>query len=163
MGRLVADYGSDPGARDLVRVLRLPGFFHMKDRDRPQRVELIDVTGVIYDASELRSAFPSVEPDPPKPRPMFVPHRFDERAFGRLVSALAYIPADDRDVWFRVGAALKREFGEAARPLFDGWSATSSKYDPRAQEKLWRSLRRVDGVTLGTVYHLAREHGGVQP
>ena len=81
--------------------------------------------------------------------------------FGRLTR----IPADDRDIWFRVGAALKLEFGEAARPPWDGRSAPSAKFDPRSPEKLWRSLRRATGVTLGTVYHIAREHGfkGGQP
>ncbi len=35
MRRMVQDYGCDKGASDLVRVLRLPGFYHMKDRDQP--------------------------------------------------------------------------------------------------------------------------------
>jgi len=159
MGRLIADYGSDPGARDLVRVLRLPGFYHRKDPDRPQLVELMETSGMIYGAAELTAAFPPLLPGQPKRSSEFTRGRFDGHAFGGLVSALAHIPADDRDVWFRVGAALKLEFGEAARPLWDGWSATSAKYDARSQEKLWRSLRRGDGVTLGTVYHIAREHG----
>ena len=30
MERMISDYGSDPGAKDVSRVLRVPGFFHLK-------------------------------------------------------------------------------------------------------------------------------------
>ena len=30
MERMIASYGSDPGAKDVSRVLRLPGFLHRK-------------------------------------------------------------------------------------------------------------------------------------
>ena len=61
--------------------------------------------------------------------------------------ASARVPADDQDVWFRVRATLKLEFCGTAHPLWDGRSAS------------WRSLRRMNGVTLGAVYHIASERG----
>lgn len=43
--RLVQDYGSDPGAADLPRILRLPGFYHLKDPAKPHLVRLIHESG----------------------------------------------------------------------------------------------------------------------
>ncbi len=159
MRRLVSDYGSDPGARDLVRVLRVPGFFHQKDPERPQRVELHEATGVVYPASEILRAFSPQAPTLPKPNRVAMPTDVGGVAFERIVRALAHISADDRETWFRVGAALKLELGEAGRPIWDEWSARSEKFDARTQDAVWRSIRRASGVTLGTIYHMARERG----
>ena len=43
--RLVDDYGSDPSAKDLPRILRLPGFYHLKDPAKPHLVRLIHESG----------------------------------------------------------------------------------------------------------------------
>lgn len=82
----------------------------------------------------------------------------------RIRSALKFIPADDRDVWLRVGMALHgTEWGLPARNIWDEWSRSSSKFDPRDQDKTWRSFRRGScngrSVTLGTIFHLAKANG----
>jgi len=46
----------------------------------------------------------------------------------RVEEALRDISADDYDTWIRVGMALKARFGEAGRPVWDRWSASSDKY-----------------------------------
>lgn len=79
-------------------------------------------------------------------------------------SALKHIDSDPRDVWIRVGMALKSTgAGGAAYDLWCEWSRTSPKFDEQVQSKQWRSLREffIDGheVTLGTLFHLAREAG----
>lgn len=43
MARIVEDFGGDAGAKDLARVLRLPGFWHRKGE--PQLVEIISAPG----------------------------------------------------------------------------------------------------------------------
>jgi len=43
--RLVNDYGSDPNAKDRSRVLRLPGFYHLKNPAQPHRVQLVHESG----------------------------------------------------------------------------------------------------------------------
>lgn len=45
--RMVTDYGSDPAAKDLARVMRLPGFYHFKDPKKPQQVSVIHMSGDI--------------------------------------------------------------------------------------------------------------------
>jgi putative DNA primase/helicase len=47
--------------------------------------------------------------------------------------------------------ALRLEYGESGRHLWDAWSATSSKFNAKDQDKAWRSFKRHGGVTLGTI------------
>jgi len=59
MERMVADYGADPNAKDLARILRVPGFYHNKRE--PQLVKIIgEINSKPYTASEIISAFPSL-------------------------------------------------------------------------------------------------------
>lgn len=76
-------------------------------------------------------------------------------------SALQYIPANlPRDEWARVGMAIKSEFPDSAgRELFTEWSATADNYDPKATRSTWQSIKAGGGVGIGTLLHLAKEHG----
>lgn len=84
----------------------------------------------------------------------------DERRY--IEDALSYVSSDGREEWLRIGMAL-HESGEAwAREVWDTWSRGSSKFDPREQDKAWRSYSRGYGglkVTLGTVVDMARLSG----
>src|SRR5262245_54185475 len=42
MERMVASYGSDKNAKDISRVLRLPGFLHRKDPTHPHMVRIVE-------------------------------------------------------------------------------------------------------------------------
>lgn len=86
----------------------------------------------------------------------------------RLVSALAAIPSKDYQTWFIVGMALqglgweRSDGSDAGFQLFDGWSQTSpEKYSLAGCESKWNSFARTarGEITLGTVYHLAQQHG----
>ena len=82
----------------------------------------------------------------------------------RIRSALSAIPANKRDIWVRVGAALHSTgWGDPARQLYDDWSRTCpEKFDEAEQAKIWRSFDRPytgEKVGLGTLFHLATEHG----
>jgi hypothetical protein len=85
----------------------------------------------------------------------------------RIRDALKYIPADNRDDWFRIGCALfSTGWGDKARQIFDDWSQTSEKFDEAEQEKLWNSFARgYEGkfITLGTLYFMAKQHGWEEP
>jgi P4 family phage/plasmid primase-like protien len=87
-----------------------------------------------------------------------------ERDIERVTGALKAIPADDRDTWLKVGAALEEDFGEDGRELWDEWAQTSPKYDDSDQERTWKGFAsRPGGVTIATIFHLAKEHGWVEP
>lgn len=80
-------------------------------------------------------------------------------------AALAHIPASlPRDEWARVGMAIKSEYPDATgQDLFEAWSATADGHDPRATRSTWRSIKAGGGVGIGTLLHLAKEHGFVLP
>ncbi|QSA98727.1 DUF3987 domain-containing protein [Methylococcus sp. EFPC2] len=62
MERMIADYGSDPNVKDTTRVLRLPGFWHLKNPAAPFRVRIVHESGGLpYSASRLLEAFPMLE------------------------------------------------------------------------------------------------------
>ena len=82
-----------------------------------------------------------------------------------LRAALAHIPATcDRETWARVAMAIKSEFPDSTgRDLFSDWSATADNFDPKATAATWRSVKAGGGVTIGTLLHLAKEHGFTLP
>lgn len=80
-------------------------------------------------------------------------------------AALAHIPASlAREDWARVGMAIKSEFpDDTGRDLFEVWSATADSHDASATRSTWRSIKAGGGVGIGTLLHLAKEHGFVLP
>ncbi len=48
---------SDPKICDLPRVMRMPGFFHLKDPNDPFLVMIKSVSGIYYSSSEVTSAY----------------------------------------------------------------------------------------------------------
>lgn len=83
----------------------------------------------------------------------------------KIGDALGCIPADDRDVWLAVGAALHHWGGPEARSLWDDWSASSPKFDAKGQDKAWDGFGRSGKSprTLATVYKLAQDNGWEHP
>jgi hypothetical protein len=79
----------------------------------------------------------------------------------QLVKLLEFIPADcDRDQWWQIGAALKKELGDdRGWKVWDEWSKKApEKYDVKTAAVQWHSF--VDkGLTGGTIFHFAKENG----
>ena len=113
MQTLVKEHGSDPNATDITRVLRLPGFFHMKNK--PTRVNLVnpplstqqDQTTRIkrYLWSQVIKAFP--------PQPVVRPSFKDPSTFHiipqttRIIDALGTLnPECTRARWVNTLASL---------------------------------------------------------
>jgi putative DNA primase/helicase len=65
--------------------------------------------------------------------------------------------ASDRWQWVQIRMALKAHFGDGGLALWDEWSRQSEHYDRRGLERVWRSFRG-SGLTIGTVYHYAKEY-----
>jgi hypothetical protein len=58
--RLVPRFGADRNARDLCRILRAPGFLHLKDPADPFRVRVVWEHRVTYTERQIGEAFPWV-------------------------------------------------------------------------------------------------------
>lgn len=73
--------------------------------------------------------------------------------------AIRAIPSDDRETWVQVGMAVKSELGDEGFDLWDSWSRTSDRYKASSAKAVWRSIRPQGGITVRTLYKLARENG----
>lgn len=74
-------------------------------------------------------------------------------------AALTFIPATDRDVWVRIGMALKSELGEAGFALFETWSESAASFDAKAVKSVWKSFKPGGPVTIATLVAEAKVHG----
>ncbi len=77
----------------------------------------------------------------------------------RIMSALRFINADDRDTWLRMGMAIKSELGDAGFPVWEDWSRQSESFNPRDARAVWRSISHDGGITIGTLFYEARNNG----
>lgn len=78
-----------------------------------------------------------------------------------LRSALASMRSDDRDLWVRMGLALKA-LGDQGRGLWLEWSQTSPKYDPADASRSWDSFRP-ERTGYQAVFAEAQRGGWVNP
>lgn len=72
--------------------------------------------------------------------------------------ALSVIPADDRDLWVRMGMAVKSELGEDGFAIWDEWSQSAQSYNAKDARDVWRSFKG-GSITIGTLFHVAKQHG----
>ena len=81
----------------------------------------------------------------------------DESRF--LYDALAAIPVSECDYgeWVKVGMALKANGYDCE--LWDQWSMADSRYHSGECEKKWRTFKRGEGVTVGTIFDMAKKRG----
>ena len=161
------DYtGGDPNAKDLTRVLRVPGTVNHKPDYGPDfpAVRLVRVDwDRLYALLELERALPHAEPEyRPSPTIWDRAERPPASRDGKVAWAEALLSqlhpshADNYDEWVQVGMSL-RELGPAGLALWDRWSCQSPKYEPGLCKRKWRSFG-VGRVTLGTLNHLAKQH-----
>ena len=156
MGRMIELYGSDKNAKDIARVLRVPGFLHRKNGGA-HLITMISNSGRRYTREQILQAFPPVVLEQ-KPKTQQREWRPDGDEDRRIADALRSIDANDRDVWLQIGMALKDELGDGGRGLWDNWSMASSKYDAKDQDHKWKSFKR-QGITIGTLFYHAKQSG----
>lgn len=78
-----------------------------------------------------------------------------------LRSALAHMRSDDRDLWIRMGHALKT-LGDQGRGLWLEWSQTSAKYDAADAAATWDSFKPTH-TGYQAVFAEAQRQGWVNP
>ena len=163
--RMVESYGSDPNAKDITRVLRLPGFLHQKDPNKPHMVRIVSESGsppLPY--TEAVQTFPPVVR---KRRP--VPATKDTPADGsppadleEVQSALAALDPDmEYGEWLQVGMALHDWAGGTTVGLevWDTWSNEGGSYRAGECAYKWSTFTFGGGLTINTIFHMAREAG----
>lgn len=57
LDRLVPHFGADKNARDIARILRMPGYYHLKDPSDPFLVQVVHRCDVRYSERELAMKF----------------------------------------------------------------------------------------------------------
>jgi putative DNA primase/helicase len=153
--RIAEFFGNDPVISNLSRIMRVPGFLYQKNGPHLTKITWTGNPEPI-EASCLKTALgqclKELGPWPyaAKPHDLTVnvlgtkePLRDAkaERVRSALLALLA-IPAGDRDIRLKVGAALHSTgWGELARQIWDEWCRTlPEKFDEAEQEKAWRSF-----------------------
>ena len=83
----------------------------------------------------------------------------DPETVQRVEHALKFIDADtDRDSWAKVAMAIKSEFGDDGIEIFGEWSEGGESFDFAALKSTWDSITGSGGITLGTLFHMAKQH-----
>ena len=109
------------------------------------------------------------EPEAKAPTPQFdftqMLSRGSQNDFDRALEALNCINPDiDYSDWIAIGQALHSEFGEQGKNAWYSWSASGSKYQGEKDlDSHWRSFGKKDGVSMGTLYKHAKDHGWQPP
>jgi Protein of unknown function (DUF3987)/Primase C terminal 2 (PriCT-2)/RepB DNA-primase from phage plasmid len=156
LNRMVEEYGSDPAAQGIARVLRLPGFYHRKAD--PYLVKVIHESAAQpYSKAQLITAFPPCVKASKSHQSE--PVNVDQKLIVELRSALLFMYADDRAHWIKIGLALK-ELGDVGRGLWLEWSSTSDKFDAGIAAKTWESFKP-DGISYKSVFVEAQKAGWV--
>jgi Protein of unknown function (DUF3987)/Primase C terminal 2 (PriCT-2)/VirE N-terminal domain len=104
-------------------------------------------------------------PPAPPPSEAETPHDAADAGtvdYATVASALPFVPGyDDYSPWLETGMALHATAQPWAKPAWDGWSAQSPKFDPKAQQRKWQSFSRERDHQhhIGQVLKVAYQHG----
>jgi len=170
---VVVRHGSDPNAKDPARVLRLAGFYHLKNPDQPWRVRIVandggpplprlEVARLFAPLTEAEKRAAGGAQASPRTSANAAPGvALNEQTVKELRSALLFLRADEREVWIRLGLALK-SLGDAGRGLWLDWSATSEKFDAGDAARVWDSFKPSQ-ISYRTVFEEAQAKGWVNP
>lgn len=182
---LASHLGSDPSVCDLPRVLRLAGFIHQKGEAFTSLIrhigskytaqQLIEWISTFSDSEQKIDIMPTFHDvfglgEPPEHIKLARQHRdssewnmiFSAKIFdnAELLKALQHIRNDDREIWLKVGMALKNLGLPEAYNWWLDWSKSSKKFNEPDQLKTWDSFSiSSEGITIATVFHLAKEGG----
>ena len=89
--------------------------------------------------------------------------RLATRPQTKIDTMLEHVDPDNYDIWLKVGMALQAEMGESGLPAWEKWSRRSPKFQEGLCADKWQGFADdKGGVTIGTLYHYARE-GGYKP
>jgi len=153
--------GTD-ACHNVDRIMRLPGTLNVlgptkfRAGRKPARAELVEFhQDRIYDIEE----FPELAASTNSQNGHAQHSSRDRAEVERIREALRAIPADNYDVYLRVGMAIKAELGDAGFDLYRDWAMRSIKFDDDDIRGKWASIKPEGGITIATLFHIAKEHG----
>ncbi|HIE85195.1 MAG TPA: hypothetical protein EYQ00_15770 [Dehalococcoidia bacterium] len=155
--RLVDDYGSDPSAKDLPRVLRLAGFPHQKNPEKPHIARISSDSGEPpYSWDEVTKAFPPVAQSLHDMLKL-QPGRFAQEEISSALTALD--PDCDYESWLKIGMAIHHASKGSLDgfDMWDSWSVKGSSYRDNETASKWHSFGQYNDsqVTIKSLFDLA--------
>jgi len=166
----------DKAAKDIARVLRVPGTLNYKyEPARPVTFVEQDYNRT-YTLDELQATLPAVEPRTARTPRQNAPAchadglqpSVDLLTISKAAAALARLRderRDDYDDWLHVGMAL-RELGAIGYELWLAWSAPSLKFDIGVCHDKWQTFKpgsECSGYTLASLYAWANDDDAGEP
>lgn len=77
----------------------------------------------------------------------------------KAAGALSFIPPHDRDLWVRMGMAIKSEFAEDGFDTWDSWSQGADSYSEKSARSVWRSINAAGKLGIGSLFREAAANG----
>ncbi|WIM06570.1 MAG: DUF927 domain-containing protein [Candidatus Nitricoxidivorans perseverans] len=169
---IVNQYGADDNAKDIARVLRVPGFWHTKAE--PVMVRIISQTEAIYSHQQIIDALGLDISAKRKRTKGKVASEANEgvmaliKGMGNNVKpvvdvdqlrvALSFLSPDEYGKWVDYGLAIKSDLGDEGYPIWLEWSRTSDKFNEDAARDKWDNDLEPNGsITVATIFHNAKE------
>jgi len=157
--QFVKQYKGDKNASDICRVMRLPGFYNMKDPKNPYYVEA-EIHDFLPKSSsailEIINIEPSVQACDIKKTPGPSVKEHDLKV---VQSALEYVSSNDRKTWIDFGIALKNDFSDDGFEIWNKWSQKSSKYIKGECKEKWKDFRDDGDIHIASIIFEAQKHG----
>lgn len=168
----VAYTGADAAAKDLARVLRVPGTVNRKAAYAPAFPPVafapafppvafvqanLERTYALADLEQIAAALAPVHQSSLTDRAEPEPPDDVARAAGAL-TRLACSRCDAYDAWLHVGMVLHAGLGNAGLALWERWSQQSARYAPGVCAAKWASFgQRPHGYTLASLFYWAEQ------
>lgn len=77
----------------------------------------------------------------------------------KAASALLFVPPHDRDLWVRMGMAIKSEFAEDGFDTWNSWSQGADSYNEKSARAVWRSINAAGKLGIGSLFREAAANG----
>ncbi|MDN7701325.1 phage/plasmid primase, P4 family [Burkholderia semiarida] len=159
--QLAQRYGTDESVCDLPRVMRVPGMRNWKYRSSTYATIIHhdqEATPIPWRDFFIRMDLvaPTRKPSSPATRTADAGSNNAER----VRAALPSISADPYRNWFDVGAAIHSEWSDQTGfAMWTEWSRRSAKFDADVQQATWERFSAGKGITLGTLFWMAKKYG----
>lgn len=151
----------DNGAKDISRILRVPGSYNKK-YNPPVRVEFVkedySITYDFDDLAEFIKEKPVIEQDKQSEKSEKSDNlsKIEMTTVIEAVNQLKKERADNYENWLNVGMVL-HSLGDEYLAIWDSWSKQSSKYEPGICAQKWQSFTGSGGLTVSSLYYWAEQ------